>query len=81
MFTGVAGNFLKLSSSQVTTQGVPYDFSSIMHYSAYAFSRNGKPTILPKDKSISLGTLGQRTRLSTKDLQHIKALYCDDGKR
>ena len=77
---GVAGNFVKLSTSQVKTQGVKYDYGSIMHYSAYAFSTNGKPTIQPKDRSVSIRTLGQRVRLSTRDLEHISALYCDKSK-
>lgn len=79
MKDGVSGNFLKLSTNQVTTQGVPYDFGSIMHYSAYAFSRNGRPTIVPKDRSISLSALGQRDGLSTEDLEHINTLYCSDA--
>ena len=78
--TGVKSNFFKLSTNQVKTQGVHYDYGSIMHYSAYAFSRNGKPTIEATDKSISRRVMGQRSKLSTRDLQHIDALYCDVGK-
>ena len=76
---GVESNFFKFSSSRVTTQGVSYDYGSIMHYSAYAFSRNGKPTIEVKDRSIRNSVLGQRSGLSAKDLQHIDALYCDSS--
>ncbi len=63
----------------VTTQGVPYDLTSIMHYGAYAFSRNGKPTIKPNDHSVPLNLLGQRSGFSEKDLMHLNALYCDDS--
>lgn len=81
LYAGVSGNFLKLTTNQVTTQGVPYDFGSIMHYSSHAFSRNGRPTIEPKDRSVSSSTLGQRSGFSTKDLEHANTLYCSDGKR
>jgi hypothetical protein len=49
-----------------------YDYGSIMHYSATAFSRNGKPTITPKDMA---ARIGQRERLSPLDIQGIKLLY------
>ena len=59
-----------------TTNDVPYDYDSIMHYDAYAFSRNSRPTIEPLDDSVSMDRLGQRTHLSELDLDHIKELYC-----
>ena len=59
---------------------MPYDYGSIMHYSAYAFTSNNEPTILPVDPGVPLQILGQRTRLSEEDIQHIEALYCADGK-
>ena len=76
---GVESNFEKVSSAFSTTQGVPYDYSSVMHYGAYAFSRNGYPTIQPTDPGISLDTLGQRTGLSTFDLEHVNVLYCEES--
>lgn len=45
---GLEGNFDKGSSSSTTTFGVPYDYGSVMHYSANAFSSNGRPTIVAK---------------------------------
>ncbi|WP_350335229.1 Dot/Icm T4SS effector Zinc-dependent metalloprotease LegP [Coralliovum pocilloporae] len=49
-----------------------YDFGSIMHYGATAFSKNGQPTIT----TIPPGTpIGQRTGLSPGDIATIHAMY------
>lgn len=40
-------NFNKYDTSVVTGFNVTYDYESIMHYSAYAFSKNGLATIIP----------------------------------
>ena len=69
---------MKLSNTTVSTQDVPYDTKSIMHYGAYSFSRNGKPTIEPQRQpgvSTSANGMGQRIRLTSQDLQHINRLY------
>ena len=80
MLTGFESNFEKVSSSYATTQGVPYDYGSVMHYGAYAFTRNGQPTILPVQSSgVGPDELGQRDRMSASDLEHAKALYCAEG--
>lgn len=48
-----------------------YDYHSIMHYPKWAFSRNGKDTIVPKiDVEI-----GQRDRLSEGDIAAVEDLY------
>lgn len=49
-----------------------YDYQSIMHYGAYAFSKNGKKTLVPLDESIEIG---QRNQLSEKDIAAVSAMY------
>ena len=49
-----------------------YDYSSVLHYSAYAFSKNGKKTIDP----VELGAkIGQRRGFSQGDLLKLTRLY------
>jgi len=50
----------------------PYDFGSIMHYPATAFSVNGQPTILVKEGG---RPIGQRAGLSQGDITAVKLLY------
>ena len=50
-----------------------YDCNSIMHYSSFAFSRNGLPTITPKVPSCS--GIGQRNGLSSGDIAAANTLY------
>ena len=49
----------------------PYDFGSIMHYPANAFSKNGQPTIVPKTPA----DIGQRAALSAGDIAAAQQLY------
>ncbi|MDT0677425.1 M12 family metallopeptidase [Autumnicola musiva] len=48
------------------------DFGSIMMYSSYSFSKNGKPTIVKKDGSTFSV---QRNALSAGDIQGIESMY------
>lgn len=50
----------------------PYDYSSIMHYAEDAFSKNGKPTIMPRDSGPKLG---QRRELSRGDIAAVSQIY------
>ena len=49
-----------------------YDYQSIMHYTAYAFSKNGEKTIVPLQENVDIG---QRDHLSKKDIAAINAMY------
>lgn len=63
-------NFDKATWLEAGTIG-DYDYGSIMHYGAFAFSKNGQPTIIPKiDVQI-----GQREGLSHRDIAGINELY------
>ena len=49
-----------------------YDYQSVMHYSAYAFSKNGEPTIMPLTKGV---VIGQRNDLSPRDKVAVNVMY------
>ncbi|XP_048037040.1 astacin-like metalloendopeptidase isoform X2 [Megalobrama amblycephala] len=69
---GKEDNFMKKEGN---TLGLKYDLESILHYGDKYFSRNGKPTILPKESGVKLG---QRAYLSDLDVQKLRKLYhCD----
>ncbi|HYH09561.1 MAG TPA: M12 family metallopeptidase [Thermoanaerobaculia bacterium] len=50
----------------------PYDYGSIMHYGAKAFSKNDKPTIVPINPPGAL--IGQRDGLSAGDISAANSL-------
>lgn len=45
-------NFAKYGSNEISHFGETYDLASVMHYGAFAFSNNGKPTIEPLVKFV-----------------------------
>ena len=63
-------NFDKETS--VNSLGVPYDFSSIMHYGATAFAKFGTVSISTKEKNIPFG---RATELSPLDIKQTNLLY------
>jgi hypothetical protein len=52
-----------------------YDYGSIMHYPATAFSINGQPTIVPLQPVPAGVTMGQRNGLSAGDIAGVLAMY------
>ncbi|XP_039389368.1 high choriolytic enzyme 1-like [Mauremys reevesii] len=71
IMAGEQGNFGKVNSNNL---GLPYDYSSVMHYGLYDFSNtSGKATIVPiPDPSVPIG---QREGLSNLDVAKINKLY------
>lgn len=68
--------FDRYSHRKINSLGVEYDYKSIMHYGARAFSKNGKPTLVARDSSLK--KFGN-TRLSLLDIRQTKLLYnCPD---
>lgn len=54
-----------------------YDYQSIMHYGAKAFSKNGEKTIIPLEKNAQIG---QRDALSKYDIEAISRMYVIDNR-
>ena len=52
-----------------------YDFGSIMHYPATAFSVNGQATIVPRQALPPGAVMGQRNGLSAGDIAGVRAMY------
>ncbi|XP_058841275.1 astacin-like metalloendopeptidase [Acipenser ruthenus] len=74
IWTGFENNFMLVGDSR---NFVDYDYSSIMHYSKRAFSKDGKDTIVP----IQNAEIGQRIGMSPLDIKKINLLYqCAPGK-
>ncbi|XP_022907090.2 zinc metalloproteinase nas-4-like [Onthophagus taurus] len=65
-------NFAKVPKEIAVGYGIPYDYNSVMHYSAYAFSANQKPTIVPKRSNVRIG---QRDGFSVGDIRKIRNMY------
>ncbi|KAK3090138.1 hypothetical protein FSP39_009452, partial [Pinctada imbricata] len=69
-------DFDKLNESEVDTLKQPYDLESVMHYSQWTFAKfPNKATFNLIDESIDQSLIGQRTHLSTVDINKIKTLY------
>lgn len=71
---GNENNFDKLTNTAVFNFGVAYDFKSVMHYDAYAFSKNEKPTITSKKFKLP-EDMGLVDDLSEGDITKINTMY------
>ena len=50
----------------------PYDYQSVMHYGAYAFSANGQKTIEPLQSGAQIGN---RQGMTQRDKDEMNAIY------
>ncbi|XP_055327563.1 zinc metalloproteinase nas-13-like [Paramacrobiotus metropolitanus] len=71
---GYAANFQTYAPWTVDTLGQPYDYDSVMHYSAVAFSKNrASYTVYPFNARPD--RLGQRLKLSEIDIRKVNVAY------
>ncbi|XP_064094393.1 blastula protease 10-like [Macrobrachium nipponense] len=74
-FTNVkAGKEINFLKEETNNFGVPYDYSSIMHYQSTAFSKNGRPTIVTLTPAMQV-YIGQRKQLSFRDISIVNHMY------
>ena len=60
-----------------TSQGLPYDFSSIMHFRHNAFSgARNESTVVPRNHTIPKTILGGSANVTDLDFLHLNLLYC-----
>jgi hypothetical protein len=67
--------FDKISATQASTLGLPYDFYSVMHYRKDAFTKNGLDTVTSKVSGVNMAQVGIRGDMSPTDVQKIKKHY------
>ncbi|XP_063054403.1 meprin A subunit beta-like [Engraulis encrasicolus] len=76
--TGRENNFLKKSQSTISLLDTLYDYTSVMHYRASAFSNGNGNTILTSDPEFQ-DVIGKSTEMSSTDVLELNRLYCCDA--
>ncbi|XP_075684228.1 meprin A subunit beta-like [Rhinoderma darwinii] len=71
---GTQGNFNKYDDNRSSALNVPYDYTSVMHYSKTAFQISTEPTIVTRIEAFS-DVIGQRMDFSDYDLEKLNRLY------
>ncbi|NXK10770.1 MEP1B protein, partial [Herpetotheres cachinnans] len=72
--SGKEHNFEKHDDKISDSLNVPYDYTSVMHYSQNAFRNGTEPTIVTNIPDF-MGVIGQRMDLSAYDIQKLNRLY------
>lgn len=60
----------------LSSQGLPYNYESYMHFKPRMYSVNGQPTIVPVNDSIPLEALGSALVPNSIDYLHLNLFYC-----
>ncbi|XP_038572752.1 meprin A subunit beta-like [Micropterus salmoides] len=71
---GKENNFKSYNDTVSSALGVPYDYSSVMHYGKTYFSIDSKPTIVTKIPHF-MDVIGQRMGFSASDITKLNRLY------
>ncbi|KAM3614486.1 uncharacterized protein V6R79_015146 [Siganus canaliculatus] len=71
---GFERNFNKVRKEQSTTNGVAYDYWSVMHYGKNAFSNGNGSTMITKNPNFK-DIIGQRFDVSPRDVLELNLLY------
>ncbi|KFV11911.1 Meprin A subunit beta, partial [Tauraco erythrolophus] len=74
ILTGRENNFVKYDDETSDSLNVPYDYTSVMHYSQTAFRNGTEPTIVTNIPDF-MNIIGQRMDFSDYDLQKLNRLY------
>jgi hypothetical protein len=72
IISGTENNFAKYGPVDIDTLNITYDYGSVMHYEANAFTSNGLRTIIPKDPD---AVIGQRVGMSALDILEVQRYY------
>ncbi|XP_007943863.1 meprin A subunit beta [Orycteropus afer afer] len=77
--SGKEHNFNTYNDQQSDSLNVPYDYTSVMHYSKTAFQNGTEPTIVTRISDF-MNVIGQRMDFSDYDLLKLNRLYnCYNG--
>uniref|UniRef100_A0A0K0EJM5 Zinc metalloproteinase n=1 Tax=Strongyloides stercoralis TaxID=6248 RepID=A0A0K0EJM5_STRER len=68
-------NFNIVGKEDAEDYGLPYDYTSVMHYPINLFSVNNEPTTFPKDKTYAQ-SVGTQDALTYIDVKFINIHYC-----
>ncbi|XP_053323427.1 meprin A subunit beta isoform X2 [Spea bombifrons] len=74
ILSGREHNFNTYDDTRSSALNVPYDYTSVMHYSKTAFQNGSEPTIVTRIPAFS-DVIGQRMDFSDYDLEKLNRLY------
>ncbi|ROT75216.1 putative zinc metalloproteinase [Penaeus vannamei] len=73
---GMWYNFEKYGWDKIQSLGVGYDLESIMHYGPYAFAKEGKPTIIPRETGVEMGQRRGFSKMNNEECVDNNEQYC-----